>query len=155
MDFLARKIGMKKGLVFMNFLGEIQKTVARARDVKGLEGMTAKVEQAANRLGETALHIGKLAMSTDFKVAFAHALPFLYATGDTIMAWMLLWRATVADKKLTAGAKKKNRAFYNGQIKTAEFFINTELPVTLGKMDAIEKASAAAVEIEDDGFGGK
>jgi alkylation response protein AidB-like acyl-CoA dehydrogenase len=155
MDLLARKIGMKKGLIFMNFLGEIQKTVARARDAKGLEGMAAKVEQAANRLGETALRIGKLAMSTDFKVAFAHALPFLYAMGDTIMAWMLLWRATVADKKLTAGGKKKDRAFYNGQIKTAEFFINTELPVTLGKMDAIEGASAAAVEIEDDGFGGK
>ena len=155
MDLLARKIGMKKGLVFMNFLGEIQKTVARARDVKALEGMAAKVEQATNRLGETALHIGKLAMSSDVKVAFAHALPFLYAMGDTIMAWMLLWRATVADEKLTAGCKKKDLSFYNGQIKTADFYIHTELPVTMGKMDAIKGASAAAVEIEDDAFGGK
>ena len=75
--------------------------------------------------------------------------------GDTITAWMLLWRATVAGKKLTAGLNKKDRAFYDGQIKTAEFFINTELPVTLGKMNAIEAASAAAIEIEDDAFGGR
>jgi hypothetical protein len=75
--------------------------------------------------------------------------------GDTIMAWMLLWRATIADAKLTAGSRKKDLAFYTGQIKTADFFINTELPVTLGKMNAIEGASAAAVEIEDDAFGGK
>ncbi len=37
MDLLARKIGMKKGLVFMNFLGEIQKTAARAKDIRELE----------------------------------------------------------------------------------------------------------------------
>jgi hypothetical protein len=154
MDLLARKIGMKKGMVFMNFLGEIQKTVAQARDVKGLEDTADKVEQAANRLGETALHIGQIAMSTEFRVAFAHALPFLYAMGDTILAWMLLWRATVADQKLTAGINKKDRAFYDGQIKTAEFFINTELPASMGKMNAIEAASAAALQIDDDSFGG-
>ncbi|UCD80324.1 MAG: acyl-CoA dehydrogenase, partial [Desulfobacterales bacterium] len=33
MDLLARKIGMKKGAVFMNFLGEIQKTAVRAKGI--------------------------------------------------------------------------------------------------------------------------
>ncbi|MBW2336082.1 MAG: acyl-CoA dehydrogenase C-terminal domain-containing protein, partial [Deltaproteobacteria bacterium] len=45
-------------------------------------------------------------------------------------------------------------AFYEGQIKTAEFFINTELSVTLGKMNAIEGGSPAAINITDEGFGG-
>ena len=154
MDLLARKIGMKKGLVFMNFLEEIQQTATRAKAVDGLNDLGLKVEKAANRLGEVAMHIGKMAMSQDFKVAFAHALPFLYAMGDTIMAWMLLWRAVVASEKLAARPKKKDVAFYEGQIKTAEFFINTELPVTLGKMNAIESGSPAAISITDEGFGG-
>jgi alkylation response protein AidB-like acyl-CoA dehydrogenase len=154
MDLLARKIGMKKGLVFMNFLGEIQQTVARAKEIEDLKELAAKVEAAANRLGDVALHIGKMAMSEDFKVAFAHALPFLYAMGDTIMAWMLLWRAVVASEKLAAKPKKKDIAFYEGQIKTAEFFINTELPLTSGKMEAIKGGCAAAIEISDEGFGG-
>jgi hypothetical protein len=154
MDLLARKIGMKKGAVFMNFLGEIQKTVAQAKETDGLNELAVGVEQAANRLGETALHIGQLALSTNFRVAFAHALPFLYTMGDTIMAWMLLWRALVADQKLSAGPQKKEVAFYNGQIKTAEFFIKTEIPTTMGKMDAIKTPSAAAIEIDDDSFGG-
>ena len=153
MDLLARKIGMKKGQVFINFLGEIQKTIAQAKETKGLEDQAASVEAAANRLGEIAMHIGKKAMSPEFKVAFAHALPFLYAMGDTIMAWMLLWRAVVAACKLD-GAKKKDAAFYEGQIKTAEFFINTELPATMGKINAIEIGTAAAIEITDEGFGG-
>ena len=153
MDLLARKIGMKKGSVFMNFLGEIQKTIAQAKETDGLKDLAGQLETAANRLGEIAMHIGKKAMSPEFKVAFAHALPYLYAMGDTIMAWMLLWRAVVAAQKLN-GAKKKDAAFYEGQIKTAEFFIKTELPVTMGKMNAIEGSCPAALEISDEGFGG-
>ena len=137
----------------MNFMGEIQKTVAQAKEVNGLDDLGGRLETAANRLGEIALHIGQKAMSPDFKVAFAHALPFLYAMGDTIMAWMLLWRAVVATQKLD-GAKKRDVAFFAGQVKTAEFFINTELPVTMGKMNAIESGCTAALEIPDDGFGG-
>jgi alkylation response protein AidB-like acyl-CoA dehydrogenase len=154
MDLLARKIGTKKGLVFMNFLGEIQQTAAKAKAIDGLGDLGGRVENTANRLGEVAMHIGQMAMSENFKVGFAHALPFLYAMGDTIMAWMLLWRAVVASEKLAAKPKKKDIAFYEGQIKTAEFFIQTELPLTAGKMDAIQGGCAAAIEISDEGFGG-
>jgi hypothetical protein len=153
MDMLGRKLGMKKGTVFMNFLAEIQKTVAQAKEIEGLQDLAASVEKTANRLGEIALKIGKMAMSADFKVAFAHSLPFLHAAGDTIIGWMLLWRAAAAKPKL-AGAGKKDLAFYEGQIKTAEFFINTELPATMGRMNAIEIGCPAAMEISDEGFGG-
>jgi hypothetical protein len=154
MDLLARKIGMKEGKVFLRFLKDVQQTIAQAKEISNLTDLAKKVEKASNRLAEIAMHIGKTAMSPDFKVAFAHALPFLYAMGDTIMAWMLLWRAVTASHKLSNGTRKKDAAFYAGQIKTAEFFINTELPVTMGKMDAIEAGCPAAVEISDEGFGG-
>jgi len=154
MDLLARKIGAKKGGVFMQFLGEIQKTTTAAKAFDGLQDLARSVENATSRLGETSMHIGKLAASPDFKVAFAHSLPFLYVCGDTIMAWMLLWRAVVASEKLNNGARKKDTAFYQGQVKTAEFFIQTELPQTLGKMDAIGSSCKAAMEIDDESFGG-
>jgi hypothetical protein len=154
MDLLARKIGLKKGTVFINFLGEIQKTVAEAKQANGLADLANDVEAAVNRLGEVTLGIGKKAMSPEFKVAFAHSLPFLNVMGDTIMAWMLLWRAVTAAHKLTGSPKKKDKAFYEGQLKSAEFFIKTELPVSLGKMNAIEASTAAAMEIADEQFGG-
>lgn len=78
-------------------------------------------------------------------------MPFLHAMGDVIVAWMLLWRAVTA-ANLVDKAKGKNRAFYHGQIKTAEFFIRTILPATLGKINAIDDGCAAAVEIETAGF---
>jgi alkylation response protein AidB-like acyl-CoA dehydrogenase len=152
-DLLARKLGRQNGAVFMHLLGEINKTVARAKGVPGLEDMAAKVEACAGMLGQTAMKIGSLAMSPDFKVAFAHSLPFLHAMGDVIMGWMLLWRAATAAPKIE-GANRKDIPFYRGQVKTAQFFMDTVLPVTRGKMDSIQAASPAAVEMEDDSFGG-
>ena len=154
MDLLGRKLGMAKGRVFMNFLGEIQKTIALARDTEGLEELSAEVERAINRLGEAALHIGKSAQSPKFKVAFAHAFPFMEVMGDVVMAWMLLWRAALAKQKLDDGVKKKDVDFYEGQLKTAEFFIHTILPATLGKMNSIVKSNGSAVEISEAAFGG-
>jgi alkylation response protein AidB-like acyl-CoA dehydrogenase len=154
LDMLGRKLGMKKGRVFMNFLAEVQKTIAQAKQNEKTEDLAVKVEAAKNRLGEVALNLGQRAMSSEVKVAFAHSLPFLYVIGDTIMAWMLLWRAVVASTQLSVKSKKKDLAFYEGQIKTADFFINTELQATMGKMNAIADGCAAAVQISDEGFGG-
>jgi hypothetical protein len=153
LDLLARKIGKQNGAVFMHLLGEIHKTVARAKGLPEVKGMAEKAEAAANMLGETAMKIGGLAMSPNFKVAFAHSLPFLHAMGDVLMGWMLLWRAATAAPKI-GGAKGKDLPFYKGQIKTAQFFIETVLPVTRGKLDSIQAASPAALEMEEDSFGG-
>jgi len=154
MDLLGRKLGMAQGQVFINFLGEIQKIVAMARESSELAGLADEVEAAANRLGEVAMSIGQNAMSPRFKSAFAFAFPFLEVMGDVIMAWMLLWRAALAQQQLTAGPRKKDVDFYEGQIKTAEFFIHTILPTTLGKMNGIVKCHGAAVEISEAAFGG-
>jgi hypothetical protein len=154
MDLLGRKLGMAQGQVFINFLGEIQKTIELARTTKGLEELSAEFEKAVNRLGEVALHLGKSDLSSKFKVAFAHAFPFLEVMGDVVLAWMLLWRAALAKQKLDSGAKKKNVDFYEGQLKTAEFFVHTILPTTLGKMNSIIKSNGSAVEISEAAFGG-
>jgi len=106
------------------------------------------------RLGEVALHIGKSALSPRIKVAFAHAFPFLEVMGDAVMAWMLLWRAALAKQKLENGARKKDVDFYEGQVKTAEFFIQTILPTTMGKMNSIIKSNVSAIEISKAAFGG-
>jgi hypothetical protein len=154
MDFLARKIGMKKGTVFMQFLAEMQKTAEAARGVAGLEALGDALAKAVARLGEITLQIGTRAMSPEFKTAFAHSLPYLHVTGDVVVAWMLLWRAATASQKLNNGLSPKERAFYAGQLKTAEFFIRTELPATMGRMTAVAEGCAAAMEIADEGFGG-
>jgi len=167
MDLLGRKIGMKKGTVFMNLLAEINKVIKTAKETKGLSSLAENLEKTVNRFGEIAMHIGTTAMSEKFKVAFAHASQFLDVSGDIIMAWMLLWRANVSapkldsilgdisdEEKLKKIKSNKNAAFYEGQIASAKYFIETILPVTLGKMESIKANCSAVVDIPEVSFGG-
>ncbi len=155
MDLLGRKLGLNKGQPIMDLMGEIQNTIAAARTHAKIEGYAGRVEAALNKLGEVALHLGKTAMSSEVLTAFAHAYPFMEVSGDVVMSWLLLWRATIAAENLENGAKKKDTVFYEGQLKSAEFFVHSVLPVTLGKMDAIIATNSAAVDISEDSFGGK
>ena len=168
MDLLGRKIGMQKGAVFMNFLGEVQKTVSRARAVPLLEPLAAKVEDAVNQLAETAMQLGQSALAESTQAAaFGFAKPFLDAMGDVCMGWMLLWRASIAAPRLReaagsldlsarqkAAAKSKNAAFYEGQIQSATYFINAILPIAQGRMAAIRSVDPAVVQMPEAGFGG-
>jgi len=154
MDLLGRKLGMKKGKAIMDLMGEMQKTIGEAKKNDQLAETAGELEKALNTLGEMAMHIGGKAMSEEVLTAFAHAYSFMEVCGDVTMAWMLLWRAHVAAEKLEK-AKKKDKVFYQGQIKTCEFYVQTVLPMTMGKIESIKKSSSAAVEMEEDAFGGK
>jgi hypothetical protein len=152
MDLLGRKLGMKKGKSVMDLFGEMTKTITAAKEQADLADLAARVETAVNKFGEVAMHMGKTAMSDKVLVAFSNACPFMEVAGDVVVAWMLLWRASVATTNMEK--KKKDAAFYKGQVKGCEYFANSILPITMGKMEAILLNSTAAVDIEDASFSG-
>ncbi len=167
LDLLGRKLGMNQGAVFMAFLKEMQAVVNRAKTVAGLTGLADAVHTAIGRLGEAALYLGKSAMGPGYRQAFGQAYPFLDAMGDVIIAWMLLWRAAEASPKLAdliggvsgeerekAIEKNKDAAFYDGQVKSAAYFIRRVLPVTLGKFAAITFDDDTTIAMADRSFGG-
>lgn len=153
MDLLGRKLGMKKGKPFMDLLGEMNKTIADAKKIKVLEDMAVKVGSAVNLLGETAMHMGMTAMSEKALDAFAMAHPFLDVTGDVCLAWLELWRAVVAAPKIEK-AKKKDLGFYQGQLKTAEYFINFILPSSMAKMGSLKNNITSIMDMPDAAFAG-
>ena len=151
MDLLGRKLGMKKGKLVMDLMGEIMAVTGAAKGIESIKDYAVKVEEALNKLGEVAMHMGKTAMSEKVLDAFAFSYPFMEVTGDVVMAWMLLWRAKIAAEKLES-AKKKDLPFYEGQLKSAQFFCNTILPTTLGKMNAILATDGAIMAIDEASF---
>ncbi len=151
MDLLGRKLGMNKGKPMMDLIGEMLKCVAQAKEIEGLEDMAVKVEEVVNKFGEVALHMGQTAMSEKVLNAFANAHPFQDAAGDTVMSWMLLWRASIAAQKL-GKAKKKDKPFYEGIIKSLQYYVETQIPIALGRFNALLNTSGVAVEIEENMF---
>lgn len=153
MTLLGRNLGLAQGQGFRNLLDEIAKTTNISKCFSSLAGLSTSLEKVVGRLEEVALHMEKTVKSEKIMNAYAVAYPFMEITGDTVTAWMLLWRAAVAAKKLGNGAKKKDIVFYLGQIKSAQFFIGSFLPVTLGKMDAILKDDGIVADMSEDAFG--
>ncbi len=153
MDLLGRKLGLKKGKPFMDLLTEMNKTIAAAKENEALVDLAGRVEKAVNKLGEVAMHMGMTAMSEKVLDAFAMSNPFLDICGDVCMAWIELWRAVVSQPQIET-AKKKDVAFYQGQVKTAEYFITWVLPATMGKMEALQGNIPAVMEMPDAAFAG-
>jgi alkylation response protein AidB-like acyl-CoA dehydrogenase len=115
MDLLGRKLGMNKGKPIMDLMVEIQKTIAQAKAVDSLKEFAAKLEKALNRLGEVAMHLGATAMSPQVMSAFAFAHPFMDASGDVVMAWMLLWRGLSRPPNWKRAPRRKIRPFMKGR----------------------------------------
>ena len=168
MDLIGRKLSMNKGASFKYFIDKIKKTIEQASGIEGVKELAEKLNHAVSRLEALALEIGQRARSEKAFNAYSFAHPFLEVTGDVTFAWMHLWRASVAAPKLAkkAGsldkeavsakaAKNKDVAFYAGQIASAKFFINTLLPSTYGKMDAISEGDSCVEDILDVSFGSK
>jgi hypothetical protein len=155
MDLLGRKLGLNQGRAFKDLIAEIRKSVEAAEKVNALAKLAAETGAAVDRLEQAARHLGRMAGSERMMTAFAHAYAFMDVTGDVVMAWMLLWRASIAAEKLGKGARKKDEGFYEGQIAGARFFIRSILPVSLGKVDVILGSDSIAVDISDEAFGGK
>jgi alkylation response protein AidB-like acyl-CoA dehydrogenase len=155
MDLLGRKLAMNQGRAFGDLLDEMRKTVEAAKAIMALRELAAEMESAVSKLETTARHIGAMAASERMLTAYAHAYAFMDATGDAVMSWMLLWRAVVAAGQLEKGAGKKDRAFYEGQLAGARFFIRTVLPLSLGRMDVILTGDSVAVDMADEAFGAR
>jgi alkylation response protein AidB-like acyl-CoA dehydrogenase len=165
MDLLGRKLRMRNAM--SGLYEEGRKVIATAKEIHGLEDLASRLEKATEKLSKVGIHMGKTAMSFKAMNAFAFAYPFMEVCGDIVMAWMLLWRAVIAAPKLEklVGAndfwerrseieKNRNAAFYEGQIRSAEFFIHSVLPMTMGKMESILETNSAAMDIPDISFGG-
>jgi alkylation response protein AidB-like acyl-CoA dehydrogenase len=155
MDLLFRKLGQNGGRPILDLADEIRATIASAADAQRIGGMADRIERALIRLEEVARHLGMTAMYGKLPVAAAHAHPFLEVCGDVIVGWMLLWRARIAAEALATGAKPKDEAFYDGQIRSAEFYAQNMLPIILGKMEVILSGSSVTVDIPEEAFAGR
>ncbi len=148
MDFLGRKIAGNKGAMLTALTDEIKFTIVTAKAHDALKELAIKLEAVLILFETTCKNISSALFSGHMTSAFACAHPLLDAAGDIIMAWMLLWRATIADEKLDT----KESAFYQGKIKAAQFFITTVIPVTMGKLAAITYENNPAASMEENLF---
>ncbi len=131
MDLVGRKLGMKRGMVFMTFLGEIQGFIAKAKEHAALKDCVAELEKSVEDLQGMAMTFMGKNMSGEVLYVLLQATPFLKFMGNTVTAWLLGEQALVAADKLAAlgkGQDDPEAAFYDSKVKVARFFFKNLLP---------------------------
>ncbi len=151
LDLVGRKLGLKKGMYFVNLLGEMGLTIAKYQSA--LPDLAPDVQAAMNTLAETAMLFAASGKAGKFLIPVANAYPFLMLMGQVVTAWLLLWEAGVAKEKLAApdggGADK---LFYEGKIVSARYFIKHVLPEVDAAAKAIKSEDVSMMEIADEAF---
>jgi hypothetical protein len=162
MDLFFRKIIRDKGLAIGWVSAQIQESLTAE-----IGGGRLKVEREllAKALediqGILAAMVGFL-MSADpatengdrrnvYKVG-QNTTRLLLATGDLIIAWLLIRQAAVALEKLDGDLAEKERAFYEGKIAAAQFFARQVLPRLSAERAVTEATDNALMDIDEAAF---
>ena len=169
MDLALRKLFMKKGVIFSNFLAEMDEIIDRTHDMPEWKDYAAQFKKTKSALREVPAVLAKQVSEGNACYSFLKATPLLEAVGDVFVAWFLLWGAVTAQGKLDelfnekeAGDTEKQAeliednteaAFLSGKIQSARFFIGNILPITDGKIAAVKWNDISAWEIHDKSFG--
>ena len=168
MDFALRKVGMQDGKVFQGLLDDMDAGVAEAEKLPGWQRYAAQLRKTKTALAGIPLTLANQAQKTGIHNSLLKATPFLEATGDVLVAYFLLWSAVVAQEKLETILRKKGiegsakrkafirknaqAAFLSGKVESARFFIGNMLPITDGKISAIQWGDQSAWEIAGRSF---
>jgi len=156
LDLLGRKVAMKGGALFLNFLEMLNAFVEQHRGHPRLGDTVARFALAKDKLAEITMHLGGLGMSGDRLYPVLCATPYLYLFGDVLMAYLLLRQAVIAQAKLEGGGKTPvqgaEAAFYAGKVLSVRFFVNQLLPAVLHRAEGILSGDRSALEIEEAAF---
>ena len=156
LDLLGRKVAMKGGSLFMNFIGTLNEFVEAHKGNEALKDLVAKLETGKDKLSEITMHLGGLSMSGDPIYPVLSATPYLFLFGDVLMAYLLTWQAVIAQEKLDSLGKKPEEdaeaAFYSGKVMSARFFVNNLLPNAYSNIEGIMSGDRSALEIAEEAF---
>ena len=151
LDLLGRKLGMKKGLYFLNLINEAKISLAQTKELGILKEETAIVDSALDALVKTAMDFAGLMKANPY-VPLIAASDFLNCVGDTLLGWYHVWMATIAAQKLPQATTEQDKAFYSGKVESAMFFIRRTTALVPAKLDVLVKDDTSAMRISEDAF---
>lgn len=131
MDLLGRKMRMKGGALFMEWMQDVQQDLTAAT-FEGFGEQADAVNKALNQLGQTAMHLGALGMQGKLDSAMLNAYPFLNMMGNVALAVEAVHQARVAKKLIAERGETPHLA---GKLLNLDYYVRCVLPMAtaLGK----------------------
>lgn len=155
-DYFFRKIVRDQGQALTSLSEEIKKFLGADTGGEGIAAERGLLARAAvdleaivgtmlSQLAETEQDVTSI-----YKVG-QNTTRLLLASGDVIIAYLLLRQAAVAQEKLD-GASEKDVAFYTGKIAAAKFFARNVLPLVTTQRALAETVDNSVMELPEAAF---
>jgi hypothetical protein len=168
LDLVGRKLAFKQGLLFRNAVKAAGQILSKVRENYRMRDLVQIYDEAQEGLNQLTMFFGLKSITEEFHVPILYAKPYLDLFGDVVMGFLLIWQASLADRRLQkiyeeqgakdeASQKKllledRNAAFYFGKIASARFFTNQVLTQAPGKVRGIMNNDKSPLEIPEEGF---
>ncbi len=150
LDLLARKVAKDGGATLQRLVEMIHETIAseaggtalsEERDLLGVavEDLQGALMTLMGKLGESVYHLG------------LQGNRLLAAIAEVVIAWLLIRQAAVALEKLPT-AMGSEKAFYEGKIASARWFVRNVLPTVGLVKHFVEESRLDLMELSEEAF---
>ncbi|WP_428311225.1 acyl-CoA dehydrogenase [Hydrocarboniphaga sp.] len=143
LDLLGRKVVMQNGAALKALGDVVQKTVKAAAALPLLAGYAKELGES---LQNVAVVTQRLWADGDPQKTLANASVYLEAFGHTVLAWIWLEQALVAQRA------EGSSDFYRGKLQACQYFFNWELPKIGPMLDLLAAMDTTTLEMQDGWF---
>lgn len=128
-DLVNRKMRMKEGKPFREWMGEIRSFAETNRNAEGFAREMEKLIRGCECMEEVANIYDRWYAHMEQKRSLIplYAFKALFVYAQVYVAYCLLEQALIAAKKLTS-CDEHDRAYYEGKVATARYYANNILP---------------------------
>lgn len=151
LDLMTRKIWQKQGKGLGILQQQIQSDFAQAEGPVS-QALVAKVAGYMAKLQPLIAHIGKVLQGEQLPQALANASCFMNAFGQIVMSWIWIRQAIKAEQALAGEVTEDDKAFYQGKLQAARYFVNWELPAIQRDMALLEEMDDSCSGMQADWF---
>lgn len=150
LDLVSRKLGQRGGANFQAFIAELQGFCEEHKDNAAVGADLAHLSRAVEAVLGAAMRF--LGWSGEGRIAEVtlNANRFLEMLSETMVGYLLLQGAAIAQAALDAGSSEK--AFYEGKVAAAKWFARNVLPTVPSKAEMLGLEDDTALHISDDAF---
>jgi hypothetical protein len=153
MDLVGRKLMQRGGANVQAFAKDVGTFVAANKDHAQLKDSVATLGLAMEAMTATGGKFMQWFGGGRMEMVPTVANRFLEMMSETVLGWLLLEQAVIADAALAKlAADHPDRAFYEGKLWSAKYFAANVLPGVAFKATLIAKEDRSALEISAEAF---
>lgn len=151
LDLLGRKVSLDGGRHYQALLARIEETIAQARGIPQLVDNAARLAEAVQTLDQVTSVLQAFKSEGKQARALANASVYLEAFGHTVVGWLWLRQGLCAAQGLAQGGPQ-TAEFYQGKLKTCDYFCRYELPKVDAWARVLKEADTTTLEMDADWF---